>query len=299
MIDFNDISVIVSGPVLGTWTKMCCESVRKMLPGSEIIVSTWDRAECEKLDYDVLVISKDPGHNEGNVNRQIISRISGIKKATRKYCLAIRSESEICKLDFMEYFGKYELHGSEFKFLNNRVVIPAATPARRGELFHMGDWYYFGRKNDMIKLWDLPLMDDKLYNNDKDDILFNPHRYLIVAFIRKYYPLEFYKLKDITEENRIIYEKVIAENFVITGFYEYGIFSLKYPSDGSFSNRLFHRDVDYTFNEWKELYNKYCGGNELICKTFEEQLMIKICAPFKKSFIAKAVRKIKRTIKGN
>ena len=303
MIQSNMISVVISGPVFESensseegYTKRACKKVREMLPDAELIISTWEGTDCSNLDYDILVLNHDPGHNEGNVNRQIVSRIGGIKRSTREYILAIRSESEICRLDFMNYLDKYELHGKDFCFLKHRIVIPATAPARRCQLFHMGDWYYFGHRSDMIELWDLPLMKDELFNNDKDDILYNPHRYLITAFIRKYYPLCFKKNKDITEENCVIYEKVIAENFINTGFYEFGIFSLKYPSDGSFTDRLFHKEVDYTFNEWKELYNKYCGGNEIIHKTFEEIFMVKICVPIKKSFPVKVIRKVLRHI---
>ena len=41
----------------------------------------------------------------------------------------------------------------------------------------------------------------------------------------------------------------------------------------------------YTFNEWKELYNKYSGGKEKIKKTFAEKFMINVCVPIKRSKI--------------
>lgn len=41
MIDSADISVVVQGPVNYEQTKECLKSIRKFLPKSEIILSTW------------------------------------------------------------------------------------------------------------------------------------------------------------------------------------------------------------------------------------------------------------------
>lgn len=298
----NNLSIVVSGPILGTdsneneYTMKACEAARIFFPKAEIVVSTWKESNVEGLDYDILVQSDDPGPNRGNVNRQICSRRAGVLKASRKYVLAIRSESEIKRTDFTNYLDKFESHGSNFQFLKHRIVIPAAYPACRGEYFHLGDWYFLGYKEDILNFWDLPYMDDSKYNNTEDDLLYNPHRYLVTEFTRKYYPLEFYKKKDITEENKTIYEKIIAENFVVTGFYEYGIESLKYPLSHKFMNKLFHKEVGYTFSEWKELYNKYSGGNEVIRKNLAEKLMINVCVPLKRSRFGSFILKIRRRL---
>lgn len=302
MVDSYDVSVVVSGPILGTernpkeYTERACLSVRQFLPNAELILSTWENEDVEGIEYDKLILSHDPGPNIGNVNRQICSRKAGIMGANRKYVLAIRSESEIKRLDFMEYLDMFNNHKEEFCFLNHRIVIPATYPACRGELFHIGDWYFFGHKEDLLSFWDLPYMDDNMYNKTMDDILYNPHRYLITAFVKKFYPLTFLKKNDITSENRMIYESVVAENFVVTGFYEYGIESLKYPLSYKFFNKLFHKEAGYTFCEWKELYNKYSEGNLKIKKSIYERFIINICIPLKRSCIGQMFFKIRRKI---
>lgn len=293
MIDAGMLSIVISGPILGNgiekniYTIEACKSARKFFPGAEVIVSTWKGEDTEGLDYDILLLNEDPGPNEGNINRQICSRLEGIKKASREYVLAIRSESVIYNTNFMKYIDRYNAHKGTYTFLKNRVVIPASYPASRGALFHMGDWYFFGHKSDLLDIWDIPYMDDSVYNNFEDDLLYNPHRYLITAFVKKHYPLQFLKKNDITDNNRQLYEAVLAENFVITGFYEYGIKSLKYPLSGSFFSKLFHKEVGYTFCEWKELYNKYADGNEMINKSLAEKLMINVCIPAKRSKLGK------------
>lgn len=293
------ITVIVSGPVLGTetepvlYTRKALESVRRCLPESELILSTWKEEAVDGLDYDILIQSDDPGGNTGNVNRQICSRLAGLRKANNEICLCIRSESIIKRLDFMNFLDVFNEHSGTYRFLEHRIVIPATYPACRGELFHIGDWYFFGHKEDLISFWDIPYMQDNLYNNTDDDLIYNPHRYIITSFVKKYYPLKFEKITDITPENKKIYEAVIAENFVVTGFYEYGIESLKYPLTYSFFNKLFHNEAGYTFCEWKELYNEYSGGNETIKKTFYERFMIDFCIPFKRSKIGQLFFKVR------
>lgn len=302
MIDASELSVVISGPILGSkqdrkeYTRKTCESVRKFFPGAEIVLSTWENEEVSGLDYDELVLSLDPGSSTGNVNRQICSRTAGIKKASREYVLAIRSESKIVRTDFMEDIDKYESHLGRYRFLKHRIVIPATYPACRGELFHIGDWYFLGHKEDLLKFWDVPYMDDSLYNNSEDDLLYNPHRYLITSFVKKYYPLEFLKKSDINDKNKEIYEAVIAENFVVTGFYEYGIESLKYPLSHTLFNKLFHREVGYTFCEWEELYNKYSGGNLKVKKTLSEKFLINICVPIKRSKVGRLFFKVRKKL---
>lgn len=285
---YRDISVVISGPIfksenggaVGGWTWKGCMSVRKVLPGAELIISTWNENDCEGLDYDVLVVSDDPGPNINNVNRQICSRVAGIRAATRKKILAIRSESEIENTNFINYFAKYQLHGKKnHRFLEERVVIPASMPPRSGELFHMGDWYYFGLKEDLLKLWELPYCDDTKINQEDDDILYNAHRYLITQFTKKYVDLNFSKKKDINSENKRLYEQILAENFVIIGVYNYGVESLKYPLKRTRIKQYWDCWASYTYSDWKKLYNKNCQGNEHISRSLQELFGVYVYAP--------------------
>ena len=103
----SDFSVIIQGPILGKreepkeaqLTMQCIESVRRVLPGSEIIISTWDGTDVSHLDYDKVVFSQDPGaityndyelkHVFNNNNRQIVSTKNGLNSATKLYSMII------------------------------------------------------------------------------------------------------------------------------------------------------------------------------------------------------------------
>ena len=102
MIDPKDISVVVQGPVVGKpdWppskrlTERCLASIRRHLPGAEIILSTWAGSPVDGLDFDRLVECQDPGgvllhEHKGrkiffNCSRQIVSTREGLRAATRK-----------------------------------------------------------------------------------------------------------------------------------------------------------------------------------------------------------------------
>ena len=64
----SDISVVVQGAIAGPSkdgkaypTRDCLLSIRRRLPGAEIILSTWKGSDVTGLDYDQLVLNDDPG----------------------------------------------------------------------------------------------------------------------------------------------------------------------------------------------------------------------------------------------
>lgn len=283
-IYFSDISVVVSGPIFKNYTKESLTSIRKLMPNSEIVLSSWKSEDVSGLDFDKLVLSEDPGDNSiCNINRQIVSRLAGIKLASRKYVLAIRSESVILNTNFLNYFNKFSCFDNQYKFLNSRVVIPAAVPRRCGQIFHMGDWYYFGYKVDLIDCWDLPLQNLSLIPVENQSFIGSPHRHVIVNFVKKHIPLDFNCESDTNLNNIEIYEKVLANNFIIVGIYDFGVASLKYPLKYKFIPRMYHYSVSYTFNEWIKLYNKFSNGD---CKysnvSFMEWFGVNVWSPLRK-----------------
>lgn len=70
-MDTKDISVIVQGAINKNETIKCLQSIRHYLPGAEIILSTWEGSNITDLDYDNLILSKDPGASN---YREILSK---------------------------------------------------------------------------------------------------------------------------------------------------------------------------------------------------------------------------------
>ena len=145
-INSDEISVIVQGPVQKEYIKKTLSSIREYLPNAEIILSCWkgdlkklSEDDLKNLSYDILVENEDPGginyelgvlsmFKDGklvsNVNRQIVSTINGLKKASKKYSLKFRSDMVLTGDNFLNYFDKYQKGSQEFKIFEKRIIIP-------------------------------------------------------------------------------------------------------------------------------------------------------------------------------
>ena len=183
MIDFKDVTVVVQGPVQTFQdreqepgiTKKCLDSVRHYLPGSRVILSTWPNQNLEGLDYDELVISEDPGPNiryfkrDGtpqrfNNNRQIVSSREGLKRASTRYAVKLRSDNFLTGSQFLELQKKFPARSQKYKFLDERVVVSNVFTRKYAKgypvAFHLSDFFYFGLTSDLKKIWDLDLYPD-------------------------------------------------------------------------------------------------------------------------------------------
>ena len=114
MIESKDISIVVQGAIDIELTTLCLKSIRKILPNSQIILSTWQGSNINDLDYDVLIENKDPGctvcskqNGKNNINRQIVSTISALKAVKTKYVLKLRSDMILTNLNFIKAFIKF------------------------------------------------------------------------------------------------------------------------------------------------------------------------------------------------
>ncbi|MFH1424512.1 MAG: WavE lipopolysaccharide synthesis family protein [archaeon] len=286
-IQENEISFVVQGPIYGAksenpneqYTRRCLESIRKFFPTSEIVLSTWKGVDVSGLDYDTLVLNKDPGatiwHESkklyNNTNRQIVSTKNGLKKAKGKYAVKLRADTILLSKGFLDYFGTFEKY-SKSKILKNRVIISLAgslVPQRHGTIFHLSDIFLFGYRTDLIDIWDIPLTKEpgfstwykgKPGNLNPKGFLYRyvSEQYLWLTFFRKHHKLEYEVDKKPTEEQIKLFEDFVANNVVPVSMNKLAIKMLKYPPAN------FLQIVDYsgyTSMEWIKLYNKYCSAN--------------------------------------
>ena len=301
-ITSSNISVIVQGPVYRPagesskfTTKLVISSIRKNFPNAEIILSTWHGSDINDLDYDVVSLSIDPGsyiQNPSsdvyhNVNRQLISTMAGLKIATRKYALKTRSDVIFKNDRSLKYLTMFKKRSADYCITTSRVLVTNITtvnPRRFIQLpFHPCDWFYFGLKEDLINIFDIPLFPEPEFTywfktrkypfnhpNSRSTTRYAPENYIWYSFCKKYYKIEFEHLCDISNNNIKISEKTFANNLVILNPWQLGIVSLKNPF------KCYYRYNMYSFKEWVKLYNKYCGGKLPVYFDFEI-LIYKLC----------------------
>lgn len=177
----DQISVVVQGPISGAderkrryrLTQLCLEQLRRVLPQAEIILSTWEGAKVDGLYADHIVWNADPGgvicddvyQVRNNVNRQIVSSVGGIRRATRPYCLKIRSDLLLNSDHFLQFWGLFPERDWAYKFTAERMLScsifarrMAGAPGRQTAMvFHPSDFLYFGFRDDLQLLFDIPL----------------------------------------------------------------------------------------------------------------------------------------------
>ncbi|WP_428049860.1 WavE lipopolysaccharide synthesis family protein [Candidatus Avelusimicrobium caledoniensis] len=275
-IDPKDISVVVQGAVDARLTPLCLASIRQYLPGAEIILSTWRGTETKGLDYDILVLNRDPGCSicdeqwnvKNNVNRQIISTKNGLKKVQRRYALKLRTDISLTSLNFLRYWKKFPKRTDDCRVLTERVLINnlyCANPHKTNFCFHVSDWVFFGLTEDLLKIWNIPSISvaDSVYFKGHPRPKIDPIPTWLFRWIPEQYiwtscllksgqSFVFNHFTDISSKNLYESELSFANNVVIINYEDFGINFMKFdPYKWDYS-------AQYTHKDWLQLYKQYC-----------------------------------------
>ncbi|WP_424244654.1 hypothetical protein Dip510_001913 [Elusimicrobium posterum] len=312
----KDISVIVQGAVKESGALECIKNLRTFLPGARVILSTWEGENTDGLDYDELVLNKDPGAilmelKDGqkiynNINRQILSVKNAFEKVKTKYILKIRTDIQLQDAAFLDYFDKFDCRRREYSIFEKRILnYYLFTPrycftnnTKVPVLFHPSDWMFFGLTKDIKKLFDIPLQhepESTLYwAKHKKDInqadswpaaIFrhSPEQYIFYTCIKKYLPqITFDTYMDISREKEKLSRQLMINNFTILDFKQWRIKMPKYQ------DIIGTCPVGQTSHlNWLLDYKKYCCPNYKISPAmlFSRYNKINISEVFKSQWI--------------
>jgi|GEM_PF-3006100 len=283
-INTNDISIVVQGPIYNEFTRLCIESIRKVLPGSEIILSTWEGMDVKGLDYDCLVLSSMPkmpvGMYEDGVtikpfthNAQIVSTREGVKMAQRKYILKLRSDMVILGNAFLSYWNAITVREKKYSLFSHRILVPNKVTIKNwGSIrnnmpapFLVSDWFYFGETEDIKMIFqNHRLMSDeefrpKLKNEDYKEkynffyeARYHSEQFNIIELIKEKYPeLVFSDWTDLNKEAISFSQEFLYNNFLVLDFRNYGIWLPKYPLNQMRKENV----VFYSYNDYRKRYN--------------------------------------------
>lgn len=276
MITDKEISVVVQGNIEERYIYKCIASIRQVMPNAELILSTWksDRDKTNNLKCDLFVFSDDPGgellnkkeNKLNNINRELVSTMAGIRKATRKYILKIRSNMTVLNLLFLDIYEEKK-EGVYNCLLKNKILI-LNYYSRNPRILPMplcpSDWIAFGLADDLRLYYDIPLQKKEellWYKNHRNksiffrDVysLFAPEQHIFINFLKKNnIKIDCKNYYDINRDNLFLYEMLIAMIFVIVDF-DLGSFSfLKYNP-----NRYFEKASLISYKDWCILNNHY------------------------------------------
>lgn len=254
-INTKDISVVVQGAVDPVVTKKCLASVRKYLPGAEIILSTWKDMDIRNLDADIILQNKDPGVLSptyafgeiypANQNRQLISTQEGIKKCSRGFIIKLRSDCWLKNVNFMYFFNRYPLRNDMDSLFKNRVICSSIYSRRFSDFngfptpFHVSDFFFFGKSEDVRDYFlgtSIDNRDDFVHYEFPDrkpypsvTYRFFPEQYFCIEWLKRH-SIET-SLHDLTawSENVLMFsDKILFNNFIFLDPKDIGLASFKH-----------------------------------------------------------------------
>ncbi len=314
----DEITVVLQGALGGKVVENAVVSVKKYLPGAKIIISTWKgEVVPQGIEVDEIIFNDDPGMKTrdgrpdgkpNNINRQIVSSLNGLKAAKTKYALKMRTDFLMVGNGFLEKFGKFDKFEENYKVANERIMVcmfgTRKPRAKHFNLpFHVSDFAAFGMYEDLLNLYDIPLVTDeefewfKIHTEIKPDTFaisrYNAEQSIIVNWLTKngkHVPCEYSTHVD----DEIARE---SDHFLVNNFYpmHFSVYGLEPQKDNlKYENNVERYTDYYTQFEWMELYKKYCDNNFELPKEDAERKFIN--KAIKRSQIKKLLLSLKSKI---
>lgn len=278
-IESVDLSVVVQGAINKEITLECLKSIRDFLPDAEIILSTWQGSDVKGLDYDILVLNKDPGaiktdlvnNVTNNQNRQLVSTREGIKKASRKYILKLRTDFVLYSAKFLEYWNKFLSRHETYNIFRHKIIASsvfsriASDFNHRPILFHPSDFFLLGLADDLKDYFDSIRLatDDELGNwqylypnkipYPEAHYRYAPEQFFLLSYAKQFFDIKFEDWTDWNQENIELSKNILYNNFIFLDYKQSGIFSEK------FAYELENPDKIYgliSFDKYENIYQK-------------------------------------------
>lgn len=285
----NNISFIIQGVILPDINDQIA-SIKKHFPDSKIIVSTCNNFDFEVIGADKVIVSDDPGffyysdrpgEKKNNINRQIVSTLAGLKACTTEYAFKIRSDFILNGNDFLKYFNTFSLSDSCYRIFGHKVLSCcyfARNPRSNMPFpFHPSDIAFFGKVDDLINLFDIPLMTEKEAFWDTTNKRFNryvPEQHLLIKCLEKNNrDIKCNHYNDVSQYNIEETERYFASNFIFLTFEQFNLV----PTKSTFFVED-HPDSFlscYTHVGWMKLYKEYVDHQINVPEFDEEKARIK------------------------
>lgn len=239
----------------------------KRYPDIIIILSIWQYDYKKILPWlhehpRIHIVSSVDPENPGisNINRQIVTTISGIRKADllgKKYSVKMRTDQFMLSPKAMKILGLYsEMFIHEYDSIPRIIGVSRNTFKYR--FYTFSDMFHFGLTESLIAYWEVDLDPRKpselSFTNLVDLESFSRanlvETYLQVEYMKKHKILPNYSLEDSL--------KSYAKLFVIIDESEIGLVWNKYSHNRKSwaSNNLPNKFEELTASEWLYLYFK-------------------------------------------
>lgn len=299
----EDITVVLQGSTKGgadlstRYVELAIDSIRTVLPGAKIILSTWKGEDTSDLNADETVFNDDPGFatrdgrpdgKPNNINRQIVSSINGLKKVSTKYALKMRTDFILTHDSFLKAFDKLNEFEDDYRAVKKRIIVNMfGTRKPYGKYFslpfHVSDFTAFGLTEDLLNLYDIPLVseDDFIWFNLHPEIeqkcyavnKYGGEQSIVIGFLQK-------MGKEVSCRYSTHIDDSIADSsnhYLVNNFYpmSFATFGIQPLKDNlKAANNYFKYTDYYTQYEWLKMYKAFCDKDFKLPKCDYERNLI-------------------------
>ena len=286
-------------------TKKSCESIRKYFPESKIILSTWKNSNSEDLNIDKKIESIDPGATNyyykdekikklNNINRMLVSSYNGLISVKTKFSVKLRSDMYFQSNNLSNLLGI--INSSSSSYARKKIIIPsnmALNPDREYKLlFHPSDTFFAGLTEDLVDLFNIPLMDDEQMTYFKNDMKndspilgrYTGEQYLFYSYIKNKIQINFENAFDFSKEKKLVHDKVFSNLFAMFRTTKIGLNCYKFPMS-FFSSTSYYAYTEYEFNklsgkqnfiDFERLLSNFIKSLKILILFFSRNLYFKI-----------------------
>ena len=234
-MNLENITIVFQGKLFKNNFFSTERNIIKLLenfPKLKIILSIWKGdIVSEFLNENCKIFfCDDPGKVEGwinskpnNVNRQIVSSFQGITNVETKYVIKLRTD---CIIDLSKIIKIFSIYNDAN---NDKVLISNLTTKNpdyaKNIYFHFCDWVYFGKKENIIKFFDIPLYNSLDYKNFKSFVA--PEQHITFSWLKN-----ISKLSSLDNLNQIFnkksHDEILSNYFILSSPNEIGLKSFKF-----------------------------------------------------------------------
>ena len=307
IIENGDISFVFQGPVAHRGGNLVAnvQITKRTFPNAEYLLSTWEGAdESVFCHFDKVILNKDPGPilidpvtgYPNNILRQVVSTANGLKAASSRYAVKIRTDFAVENANFIHRWSAFTpAHPEMLCFINPVAIISLGCndPLRTTGLFHCSDFFYFGLKEDLLLYWDA----EEQVRNEKNRTLtltekvFHPlyglsfsrlacEQELLINFVQKKYNDQFRMdfSDEFSKELLLLSESILLNNFVLLDAAEAGIVV---PERISRISKLYHHYIPaevttIAVGYKKKLQSRYLRSMVIRYKRIPRQVLLTI-----------------------
>lgn len=195
------MNVLIQGGLYNNFTEATAHQYAKYKMVDKVIISTWENEDINESDLEsdkiILVKSKMPENNgPGNMNLQLVSARNGLEHCDDGLVMKTRSDQHLYEHSmqiWMDHFKKNEV-GNTLRYIDGEKQKSKIFLVGNNKRFpfHPQDHFFWGYKQDIQRLLNIPLWEAPAWTWKDAPINFaeklRPNIYIGINYYKQFFP---------------------------------------------------------------------------------------------------------------